>query len=150
VQETTSTRYSYEDGILVLSHTSIEVLSEWINSQDRNKIETVSCLLSDAPQAFVFQNVEFISNLLEQAYELGDDCYTTVTIDLLNSVNSGGGSGTPGQPLPEDVAIKEQSAAVAEQLIAESPSHWFYDCLAKDAKAHIEYWQKRWEEFGEQ
>jgi hypothetical protein len=149
VQETTSTRYSYEDGILIFSPTSIEVLSEWINSEDRNKIEAVSCLLSDAPQAFVFQNVEFVSNLLEQAYELGDDCYTTVTIDLLNSVNSGVRSGTPGQPLPEDVAIKEQSAAVAEQLIAESPSHQFYDCLVKNAKAYIEYWEKRWEEFGE-
>jgi hypothetical protein len=150
IQETIPTRYSYEDEIFVFSPISIEVLSEWVNSEDRNKIQGISCLLRNAPQAFVFQNVEFVSNLLEQAYELGDDCYTTVTIDLLNSVNSGGRSGTPAEPLPEDVALKEQSAAVAKELVAESPSHRFYDCLAKDAKAHMEYWEKMWEEFGEQ
>jgi hypothetical protein len=146
VQEISSTRYSYEDELLVFSPTSLEVLSEWIDSGDRNKIETVSCLLSDAPKAFVFQNVEFVSNLLEQAYDIGDDCYNTVSCDLFQAVTSGSRSGTPGQPFPEDVAIKEQSAAVARQLVAESPSHRFYESLAKDAQGSIKFWEKRWEE----
>jgi hypothetical protein len=137
---------SYKDEALVFSPTSLDVLSEWIDSGDRNKIEAVSCLLSDAPKAFIFQNVEFLSNLLEQAYDIGDDCYNTVSSDLFQSVTSGIRSGIPGQPFPEDIAIKEQSAAVARQLVAESPSQRFYESLAKDAQDSIKFWEKRWEE----
>ncbi len=137
---------SYKDEALVFSPTSLDVLSEWIDSGDRNKIEAVSCLLSDAPKAFIFQNVEFLSNLLGQAYDIGDDCYNTVSWDLFQSVTSGIRSGIPGQPFPDDVAIKEQSAAVARQLVAESPSHRFYESLAKDAQDSIKFWEKRWEE----
>ncbi len=146
LQETTPTPYSYEDEMLVFSPTSLEVVSEWIDSGDRNKIETLSCLLSDAPPAFLFENVEFVSNLLEQAYDLGDDCYKTVTVDLLNGVTSGVRAGTPGQPFSDDIALKEQAAAVARQLVAESPPHRFYEFLAKHAQDTIKFWEKRWEE----
>jgi hypothetical protein len=146
LQETIPTPYSYEDEMLVFSPTSLEVVSEWIDSGDRNKIETLSYLLSDAPPAFLFENVEFVSTLLEQAYDLGDDCYKTVTLDLLNSATSGVRSGTPGQPFSEDVALKEQAAAVARELVAESPPNRFYDFLAKDAQDTIKFWEKTWEE----
>ena len=132
--------------MLVFSPTSLEIVSEWIDSGDRNKIETLSYLLSVAPPAFLFENVEFVSTLLEQAYDLGDDCYKTVTLDLLNSVTSGVRSGTPGQPFSDDVALKEQAAAVARQLVAESPPHRFYEFLAKHAQDTIKFWEKRWEE----
>jgi hypothetical protein len=146
IQQTSPIRYCYEDEVLVFSPTSLEVLNEWIDSGDRQKIETASCLVSDAPKAFVFTNVEFVANLLEQAYELGDDCYQTVTYDLLNSATSGVRGGTPGQPFPEDIALQEKSAAVAAQFIVRSPSHRFYDSLAKEAKSSIQLWEKRWEE----
>jgi hypothetical protein len=146
IQKTSPTPYYYEDEVLVFSPTSLEVLNEWIDSGDRQKIETASCLVSDAPKAFVFTNVEFVANLLEQAYELGDDCYQTVTYDLFNSATSGVRGGTPGQPFPEDIALQEKSAAVAAQFIVRSPSHRFYDSLAKDAKSSIQFWEKRWEE----
>jgi hypothetical protein len=146
IQKTSPTPYYYEDEVLVFSPTSLEVLNEWVASGDRQKIETASCLVSDAPKAFVFINVEFVANLLEQAYELGDDCYQTVTCDLLNSAISGVRGGTPGQPFPEDIALQEKSAAVAAQFIVRSPSDRFYDSLAKDAKSSIQFWEKRWEE----
>jgi hypothetical protein len=146
IQQTSPTPYCYEDEVLVFSPTSLEVLNEWVASGDRQKIETASCLVSDAPKAFVFTNVEFVANLLEQAYDLGDNCYQTVTYDLFNSATSGVRGGTPGQPFPEDIALQEKSAAVAAQFIVKSPSHRFYDSLAKDAKSCIQFWEKRWEE----
>lgn len=142
----TSPNRSYQNETLVFSPTSLDVLSEWIDSGDRNKIEAVSCLLRSAPKAFIFQNVEFSSNLLEQAYDIGDDCYDTVSSDLFQSLTSGIRSGIPGQPFPEDIAIKEQSAAVARQLVVESPSHRFYETLAKHAQNSIKLWENRWEE----
>ena len=146
LQKTSQTRYYYEDEVLVFSSTSLDVLSEWIDSGDRNKIEAVGYLLSDTPKAFVFQNVNFVCNLLEQAYNLGDECYNTVSRSLFQAVTSGSRSGTPGEPFPEDVAIKEQSAAVAKKLVAESPSHQFYESLGKEAQGSIKFWEKRWEE----
>jgi hypothetical protein len=130
--------------------TSLKVLDEWINSRELEKVQAASYLLCDAPKAFVFTNVEFVANLLEQAYDLGDDCYQTVTYDLsnsaINSATSDFRGGTPGQRFPEDIALQDKSAAIAARLVLGSPSHRFYDSLAKKAKASIQFWEKRWEE----
>jgi hypothetical protein len=129
---------------------SLKVLDEWINSGELEKVQAASCLLGDVPQSFVFTHIEFISNLIEQAYELGDDCYRAVSYTLAQSVTSGVRSGTLGQPFPEDAALKDRASNIAEQFILGSPSHQFYQSLARKAKASIQFWEKMWEEFDEQ
>jgi hypothetical protein len=128
------------------TNVSLTVLEEWINSGDKEKIQAVSFLLSKAPQEFFFTNVEFISRLLDQAYDLGDDCYQMVSFSLYRSATFHVGFGTPGQPFPHHVVLRDQSTAIAARLVVGSPSHRFYDSLAKDAKGSIQFWEKRWEE----
>jgi hypothetical protein len=128
------------------TNVSLTVLEEWINSGDKEKIQAVSFLLSKAPQEFFFTNVEFISRLLDQAYDLGDDCYQMVSFSLYRSATFRVGFGTPGQPFPHDVVLRDKSAAIAARLVVSSPSHRFYESLAQGAKASVQFWQKRWEE----
>ncbi len=119
------------------SAASLKVLNEWIDSGNADKIESAACLIAEAQPAFVFQEVEFIVNLLERANAAGFDCHRRVASNLKSSALSGVRSGTPGQPMPEDVALKDQALAVKSQFDAGSPPYKFYDSLAKSAEALI-------------
>ena len=120
------------------SAASLKVLNEWINSGDAGNIKSAAHLVSRAQPAFVFKNIEFVANLLERAHSAGSDCYQSVTSNLASSALSGTRSGTPGQPMPEDVAIRDQATVVMNQLDAGSPPYRFYDSLAKSAEASIQ------------
>jgi hypothetical protein len=117
---------------------SLTVLNEWINSGDAEKIEVASSLLRDAPSEFVFTHRGFVTTLLERAYATGEECYQKVNSDLFCSAISGGRSGSLGQPMPADVALREQAAAVARTFTMGSPGHRFYDLLVKYADGAIQ------------
>ena len=119
------------------SATSLKVLDEWINSGSADRIKSAARLVSGAHPAFVFKHVGFTSNLLERAHAASYDCYQNVTSSLASSALSGTRSGTPGQPMPEDVAIRDQASAVASQCDAGSPAYRFYASLAESAEASI-------------
>ena len=119
------------------SSASLKVLEEWINSGSADRIKSAARLVSDPQPAFIFKHVGFISNLLERAHAAGSDSYRSVSGNLTGSALNGTRSGTPGQPMPHDVAIRDQAAAVATQFDAGSPTHRFYAFIAKSAEASI-------------
>jgi hypothetical protein len=127
---------------------SIKVLEEWIDSEDCEKIQTVSSFLNHAPQSFVLTNVDFTANLLEQAYNLSDNCYKTVSSHLCSRYPSTYDVRvcTPGEPISEDVAMQNKALDIAKQFTTGSPAHKFYSSLAESARASIKFWQKQWEE----
>ena len=131
------------------SAASLKVLEEWINSGSTGRIKSAAHLVSGAKPAFVFKHVEFITNLLERAHAASSDCYRSVTSSLACSALSGTRSGTPGRPMPQDVAIKDQASEVAGQFDAGSPAYSFYTFLAESAKANIRNQLLRDEEFFE-
>ena len=86
---------------------------------------------------------------MERAQVASYDCFQSVSSYLASSALSGIRSGTPGQPMPEDVALKEQAATVANTFESGSPTFRFYDSVAKSAEANIRYQLLRDEELGE-
>lgn len=138
----------FKEVSLNFTPTSLKVLDEWINSGEPDKVQAASYLLRDVPKSFVFIHVEFISNLLEQAYELGDDCYQAVSNDLFQSFTINEYSGILGETFQkkEDLALQDRAANTAKQFILGSASHEFYEFLAKHAQDTIKFWEKRWEE----
>lgn len=116
---------------------ALEVLNEWIDSSDEKKMKGVGRLLSDAPSNFAFTNLGYIEHLLDQSANVSDECYKSVCSYLYSSVNSGVRTSSIGQPSPQDVAVRDQSRAVAATLMVGSPAHKFYEELAKDAEASI-------------
>ena len=119
------------------SAASLKVLNEWINSGDAGKIKSAARLVSRAQPEFVFENVEFTSNLLERAYAASFDCHRSVASNLTSSAISGARSGTPGQPMPEDVALRDKALAATSQFDAGSPPYRFYDSLVNFSEASI-------------
>ena len=119
------------------SAASLKVLDEWINSGDPAMIESAARLVSGAPPGFVFKHVDFVVNLLERSLEANAGCYRSVTGRLVGCAMFGTRSGTAGQPMPQDVAIRDQATAVASQLDAGSPANRFYASLAESAEKSI-------------
>ncbi len=119
------------------SAVSLKVLDEWINSGDAAKIQSAAYLVSHAQPEFVFKNVEFTANLLGRASDANSDCYRSAASNLRSSALSGTHSGTPGQPMPQDEAIRDQATAIMSQFDAGTPPYRFYDSLVKIAEASI-------------
>ncbi|MCA2736674.1 restriction endonuclease [Microcystis sp. M158S2] len=116
---------------------SLSVLNEWVNSDESEKIESVSHLLGSIPQSFALTQVEFLSNLLEKAYDSGYQCFEVVNRNLFYAVTSGGHGGTLGEPSEKDVTLRDHSSAIASQFLIGSPAHKFYSSLAKYADSNI-------------
>ena len=119
------------------SGASLKVLNEWVNSGDHAMIESAARLVSGAPPGFVFKHIDFVANLLERAHTVNAGCYRNVTGRLMGCAMSGTRSGTAGEPMPQDVAIRDEATAVARQLDAGSPANRFYASLAESAEKSI-------------
>ena len=116
----------------------LAVLSEWVNSDDSEKIESVSHLLGSIPQSFALTQAEFLSNLLEKADITGDQCFEIVYDTLSIAIRTTGvRGGTIGEPSKDDVILRDQSLAIASQFLIGSPAHKFYSSLAKYAESNI-------------
>jgi len=127
----------------------IDVLREWTESGDKNKIEAVAYLLEDASAGFVFSHSEFVSELLENAYKINDDCYRNVGSYLHRSAVSGTRSGSPGQPMPQDVRLRDQAMELLKKFQTGSPTYQFYSSLIRHAESEIRDQLARDEEFFE-
>lgn len=117
--------------------TSLRVLGEWIDSGDRKKLEGASNLLQDAGQELVLENVEFVANFIERAHALGETCYRKVAGALEGAAVSGTSSGTPGVPMPREVARRDRAREVASKYPIGSPVRKFYTDLSSHAESSI-------------
>ena len=108
---------------------SIEVLNEWIDSEDKEKIEAVGLLVSDAPLDFLFFNYEFISELLEKSYRIDEDCYKNVCDACFQIINPINISRTSGDLPLEVIKIRDQSEEISKRFSKGSPSEKFYSYL---------------------
>ncbi|HII81265.1 MAG TPA: hypothetical protein HA261_12990 [Methanosarcina sp.] len=125
---------------------SLEVLSEWIDIGDEEKIKAVGTLVKEAPTDFVFSHSDFVSKLIINAQEISDDCYREVRSNLLKSVESEGRTGLVGEPSHEDQKIRDRAQEFMEKYPAGSPTWNFYKRLSEQAKGSIKYSLERDEE----
>lgn len=122
-----------------ISPVSLNLLNEWINSENVGKIKAASRLIRGFQAGFIFGYLEFVSNLLERAYKAGDECYEAVSSNLFTIAVSGVKMGIPGQPFPEDVKLRDQASAIAKQFLQGSPVRKFFDSLVVYAEADIKF-----------
>lgn len=95
---------------------TLNVLSEWTNSGDVKKLEAAAALLSEAPNDFVFSHSDYVVVTLEQANKQGKGCLDRVGSWLYGSAISGGRTGTPGQPFPQDIEMRDKSYEIMSSL----------------------------------
>lgn len=113
------------------------ILQEWIESGDRVRIEAAADLLQEADWRFVFEHPDFVVNLLTRGAEYGEDCRRELSSALYRSVGTRGGTGTPGEPMPQDVEARDRAASIAESLTEGSVERAFYEGVVTEASLAI-------------
>lgn len=131
---------------LNFSALSLEILLEWIHSGEKEKIGTVGTLLKEAPENFVFQNPNFVAEMLQAAEPYGEEFLREIRSDVVSSTVFRSKSGTPGQPMYEDVELKENSEQALQVYPEGSTLYKLYQSLSKHADKEIEDQLKRDEE----
>lgn len=129
-----------------ISLTSLEVLNEWVDTGDEEKIKAVGLLVKEAPSTFVFSHSDFVSNVLVSAQAISDDCYEEVRSDLSNSTLYGGRTGLVGEPSYEDQNVRDRAQEFMEKYPVGSPTWNFYKWLSEEAKKSIKSWLESDEE----
>lgn len=117
--------------------TTLSCLAEWLPSPDAGEVMTVSLLVSGAPRSFVWDQVDFVVDLLGRAEAYGPDCLDQVRADLFSCARSGIRERVPGTPSSDEVRQRDDGAAVADRLPWGSPGRSFYRDLSEAAEASI-------------
>jgi hypothetical protein len=132
---------SGRDFTLDVTPTSIELLEEWMQTGEDEKIRASAKLISGLNNRlnsdFIFQYLDIVEKLLEQAYQVSDECYEYVFSHLFSSSVYRLRSGILGKPFPEDVAMRDQASIIANQRFKGSPVHKFFQSLVKEAESRI-------------
>jgi Domain of unknown function (DUF4062) len=125
---------------------ALDNLKPWITSGDLPKLEAAALLLRSAPADFLFDQKDFVIELLETAHAFSEDCYQSVVSDLFSCAVSGLREGTPGEPKNHDVNIRNRSEAALASLQPGSPAYRFYESLVRYAEGEIKDDIARFEE----
>jgi hypothetical protein len=126
---------------------SLGVLNEWVESRETQKIIAITDLLRQVDGGFVFSHESFIVALLRQADLIGAQTLRKVS-ESLEAIALGNlaGSGTPGEPMPFKVEVREKARAAATRYPAASIQATFYARLQRQAEDWLEADQLDWEE----
>lgn len=116
---------------------AFDVLREWIKSGDPAKVTRAARLLRGFDDSLVFSHGEFVAEFLEAAAVHGDGCLKRTRSELLGVAISGTYSGTPGQPAPRHVSMKQGAEALVKQFKGRLVVVEFYEQLMKYAQESI-------------
>lgn len=135
--------------------TFITFLRDWTNVAQEEELRLISCVIREAPtddqmsNDFVFRESEFVVQLVEKAAKFGPECRKAVSSNIFGMAISGMRSGTPGEPFPSDLKMKERAAAMLGRLPRVSPAYDLYESLLKHAEWGISEALKEREAFEE-
>jgi hypothetical protein len=125
--------------LAVLDHpTTLQLLDEWFESGDAEKIDAAAKLLSDAPRDFVFTHQPYVARVLDQAWTVSENCYDRVVGHLFGPVISELKSGSHGYAFPQDERHRERASEAMQDLQPHSPAWRFYDSIRQHAEREIE------------
>lgn len=116
----------------------LEILQEWVDSSDAQRLAQVAQLLRNAPHTLIFDEFPFIEKLLVSARALGTKTYGDVAGALHSIATMGTRSGHPGQPFSRDLEQRDKATEISNTLSIGSPVRVFYDSLVVSANQNIQ------------
>lgn len=122
------------------------VISDLAEGKTEENYKLIAVLLQEAPREFVFSEKDFCAKLLESANGISEQAFKSTSGQLLASTQSGGFSGIPGQPFPQQVSIKDRAAKLAAEYAERPVVAKFYSDVAKFAQEMIDKQLERDEE----
>lgn len=115
-----------------------EVLLEVFRSGEYQRMDAVAPLLSGAHHEFLWEEPQFVTEVLSAAAQLSEELYRKVGGRLMSSATIGVKSTSPGEPYPQDLEILERATEVRATLPAGSPQERLYAALQDYASTQID------------
>jgi hypothetical protein len=126
------------------------IISELAEDKTEENYKLIAILLQEVPREFIFSEKDFCAKLLEAANRISEQAFKNISGQLVASSQSGGFSGIPGEPFPQQVSIKDQAAKLATEYADRPIVAKFYGDVAQFAQEMIDKQLERdEEEFGE-
>jgi hypothetical protein len=110
--------------------TALDVLREWVESGEPDRIVGAARLLENADYKFVFDRHAFVGPLLTQASRAGQECYDHVRSLLFQVAIGGIVESSPGQPAPRYVEEQQRARELAAEYVGSPVISSFYVGLA--------------------
>ncbi|MEW1612473.1 MULTISPECIES: hypothetical protein [unclassified Streptomyces] len=115
-----------------------DVLLEVFRSGEHQRIDAVAPLLSGAHRGLLWEEPQFVAEVLSAAVQLSEELYRKVGGRLMSSVTDGSKSTSPGEPYPQDLEILQRATEVRATLRAGSPEERLYAALQDYANTQID------------
>ena len=122
------------------------VMSELAEDKTEENYKLIAILLQEVPREFIFSEKDFCAKLLEAANRISVQAFKNISGQLLASSQSGGFSGIPGEPFPQQVSIKDRAAKLATEYADRPVVAKFYSDVAQFAQEMIDKQLERDEE----
>jgi hypothetical protein len=122
------------------------VISELAEDKTEENYKLIAILLEEAPREFIFSGKDVCAKLLEAADRISEQALRNISSQLLASSQSGGFSGIPGEPFPQQVSIKDRAAKLATEYADRPIVSRFYSNVAQFAQEMIDKQLERDEE----
>lgn len=116
----------------------IDFFRQWIEGAGRAGSPITVAVIREAPQDFVFMHQDLVIWMLRMARSQGIDALNKASSALFASAVTGSRSGTPGEPFPKDLALRDRAADVLSGLTRQEPAYELYSLLHRHALQAIE------------
>jgi hypothetical protein len=128
----------YRDASQHYGPTGIEVLADWLLHGDAEQMKAAAALLEEATSRFVFDYLELVSGVLDRAEGFGDGWTQRLGFVFYRIATSGMRSGTPGQPFPQDIKLRDRCQELLPRLRKGSPVSELFQDVLRTAERNIE------------
>lgn len=95
---------------------SLDLITGWIKSGDKNKIEMACDLITNLSHHLVVGKVEWVTELLVYSSKLSSEEFKTVRNSLYSLGTLYERHGTAGEPMPQDISLVENAKRIQTEV----------------------------------
>jgi len=116
----------------------VATLEAWVEGGGAERLSFVLPIIRDVPGDFVFKHQDCVLRLFRRAKSHGAKMLRALRSTLFSGAAFGSRSGTPGEPFPEDLELRQKATETLAKLGRFDPAYEFYADLVKHAEHEIE------------
>jgi hypothetical protein len=115
----------------------LDLLLDWMSSGTQAHARLVARVLQESQPALIYEHSKFIRDLLNASELIGEEAVDEIRSAIAIAAYSGGRTGTPGEPFPEDLKMEQHCEQMLASLSRVDPTFDLYNGLLKDARYAI-------------